>query len=143
MAMTKIRSILPIGKNIRIDLKDMDYIRWRDSLQKYAAIIKNLLDEVKIITPEHDKKLQTLLILISKKIENPINAGNKKILIFSAFADTAEYLYEYVGKFVKKNYSLDSALITGTGEGKSTIKKLSGLNDILTCFSPISKNRYI
>lgn len=128
-------------KNIRIDLKDMDYIRWRDSLQKDAAIMKNLLGEVKIITPEHDKKLQTLLNLISKKIENPINAGNKKILIFSAFADTAEYLYEHVSEFVKKNYSLDSALITGTGEGKSTIKKLSGLNDVLTCFSPISKNR--
>lgn len=128
-------------KNIRIDLKDMDYLRWRDSLRKDAAIMKNLLVKVEIVTPEHDEKLQTLLNLIAKKIENPINADNKKILIFSAFSDTAEYLFEHVSQFVKKNYSLDSAMITGTGDGKCTIKKLSGLNDILTCFSPISKNR--
>jgi len=128
-------------KNIRIDLKDMDYVRWRESLQKDAAIMENLLAEVEVITPEHDEKLQTLLSLIANKIENPINGENKKILIFSAFADTAEYLFEHVSQFVQEKYFLDSALITGTGEGKSTIKKLSGLNDILTCFSPISKNR--
>lgn len=128
-------------KNIRIDLKDMDYVRWRDSLEKDAEIIKNLLEKVEVVKPKHDEKLKTLLNLIANKIENPINGDNKKILIFSAFADTAEYLFEHVSNFVKENYLLDSALITGTGEGKSTIKKLSGLNDILTCFSPISKNR--
>ena len=128
-------------KNIRIDLKDMDYVRWRDSLEKDAEIIESLLSQVEVVTPDHDEKLKTLLNLIANKIENPINNDNKKILIFSAFADTAEYLFEHVSQFVKENYLLDSALITGTGEGKSTIKKLSGLNDILTCFSPISKNR--
>ena len=128
-------------KNIRIDLKDMDYVRWRDSLEKDAEIIESLLSQVEVVTPDHDEKLKTLLNLIANKIENPINDDNKKILIFSAFADTAEYLFEHVSQFVKENYLLDSALITGTGEGKSTIKKLSGLNDILTCFSPISKNR--
>ena len=128
-------------KNIRIDLKDMDYVRWRDSLEKDAEIIESLLSQVEVVTPDHDEKLKTLLNLIANKIENSINDDNKKILIFSAFADTAEYLFEHVSQFVKENYLLDSALITGTGEGKSTIKKLSGLNDILTCFSPISKNR--
>ena len=128
-------------KNVRIDLKDMDYIRWRDVLKKDVAVIKKLLDAIESITPEHDAKLKALLNLIAGKVNNPINSGNKKILIFSAFADTAEYLFEYVSKFVKENFSLDSAIITGTSEGRSTIKKLSGLNDILTCFSPISKNR--
>lgn len=128
-------------KNIRIDLNDMDYLRWRGSLEKDVEIIKNLLEEVKVITPEHDEKLQTLLKIIAKKIDNPINGNNKKILIFSAFADTANYLYDNISEFVKKNYSLDTALVTGSGDGKCTIKKISGFNDILTCFSPVSKNR--
>ena len=128
-------------KNIRIDLRDMDRVRWRESLSKDADIINGLLDAIKGITPKHDEKLKTLLNLIANKIENPINCGNKKILIFAAFADTAEYLFEHVSKFVKTKYALETALVTGTGSGRSTIKKLHGLNDILTCFSPVSKNR--
>lgn len=76
------------------------------------------------ITPEYDTKLQTMLSLISDKIEKPINGENKKILIFSAFSDTAEYLFDNVSSFIKQKYSLDTALITGSIDGKSTIKGL-------------------
>ena len=94
------------------------------------------------ITPEHDKKLQTLLKLLSEKIEQPINADNKKVLIFSAFSDTAEYLYEQVGKYIKNKYGLETAMVTGDVEGKTTIKGFRAtLNNVLTCFSPISKGK--
>lgn len=90
------------------------------------------------ITPEHDSKLQELLKLISGKIENPINPGNKKVLIFSAFSDTAEYLYDNVSKYIKKKYDLDVAVITGSIDGKTTINGFKAtLNNVLTCFSPV------
>ena len=102
-------------KNIRIDLRDMDYIRWRAALEADADIIKKLLAAVDGITPEHDAKLSALLNVIADKIRNPINGANKKILIFSAFADTAEYLFDHVSRFVKNNFDLETALVTGTG----------------------------
>ena len=120
----------------------MDYKSWRDVLLQDAETLELLISMVEFITPEHDTKLQTLLDLIDKKIENPINPGNKKLLIFSAFADTAEYLYDNVSTYVKAKHGLNTAMITGAVEGKSTIKGLKGtLNNILTCFSPISKQR--
>jgi len=133
-----------VGKKVKIDLADMDYKSWREDLKKDAETLGLVTMMVADITPEHDTKLQTLLTLLSEKIENPINDGNKKILVFSAFSDTAEYLFENVSKYVKKKYGLESALITGSVDGKSTIKSLKGtLNNILTCFSPVSKGRDI
>lgn len=133
-----------VGKKVKIDLADMDYVSWREALRKDAEILHLVTLMVADITPEHDTKLQTLLQLLSDKIENPINEGNKKVLVFSAFSDTADYLFENVSAFVKQKYGLDTALITGSVEGKSTIKGLKGtLNNILTCFSPVSKNRDI
>ena len=94
------------------------------------------------ITPEHDSKLQNLLQLLDAKITHPINPNNKKILIFSAFSDTAEYLYDHVSKYVKDKYSLDTAVITGSIDGRTTMKGFTAtLNNVLTCFSPISKDR--
>ena len=133
-----------VGKKIQIDLADMDYVSWREALRKDAETLSLVTMMVADITPEHDTKLQTLLQLLSQKIENPINEGNKKVLVFSAFSDTAEYLYANVSTFIKKKYGLETALVTGSVEGKSTIKGLkSTLNNILTCFSPISKSRDI
>ena len=133
-----------VGKKIKIDLADMDYVSWRDELRKDAETLALVTNMVADITPEHDTKLQTLLQMISEKVENPINIDNKKVLVFSAFSDTAEYLYEQVSTYAKQKYGLNTALITGNVEGKSTIKGLKGtLNNILTCFSPISKGREI
>lgn len=131
-----------VGKKVKIDLADMDYVSWRDVLQRDADTLELVTSMVADITPEHDTKLQTLLEQISQKIENPINPGNRKVIIFSAFSDTAEYLYDNVAPYIKKQYDLDSAMVTGTVEGRTTIKGLKGtLNNILTCFSPISKSR--
>jgi SNF2 family DNA or RNA helicase len=130
------------GSRVKIDLSDMDYISWRRELVKDSEILELLVLMIADVTPEHDSKLQALLNLISKKIENPINAENKKLLIFSAFADTVEYLYDHVSAFVKNKYGLDSAMITGSVDGRATIPKFrAAFNDVLTCFSPVSKEQ--
>lgn len=128
--------------SIKIDLADMDYKSWRGRLAEDAetlGLLKIMIDD---ITPEHDTKLQTLLGLIESKLNNPINEGNRKILIFSAFSDTAEYLYKNVSAFVKSQFGLDSAIITGSVDGRTTIKgQRASMNDVLTLFSPISKDK--
>ena len=131
-----------VGKKVKIDLADMDYKTWRNELKADAEVLELLTFMVSDITPEHDSKLQELLKLISEKIENPINPGNKKVLVFSAFSDTAEYLYENVSTYIKKKYGLDTAVITGSIDGKTTINGFkANLNNVLTCFSPKSKGR--
>ena len=131
-----------VGKKVQIDLADMDYKTWREELRQDADTLELLTLMVADITPEHDTKLQTLLALLSEKIAHPINADNKKVLIFSAFSDTADYLYDNVSVYMKKKYGLDTAMITGTVDGRTTIKGLKAtLNNVLTCFSPISKSK--
>ncbi len=128
--------------SIEIDLADMDYKTWRDKLSEDAetlALLKLLIDD---ITPEHDTKLQTLFHLIEGKVMNPINEGNRKILIFSAFSDTAGYLYANVSEFMRSRFGLDTAMITGSVEGRTTIKgQRASMNEVLTLFSPISKEK--
>lgn len=131
-----------VGKKVKIDLADMDYKTWRTELKQDAEVLELLTLMVADITPEHDSKLQELLALLSQKIENPINPGNKKVLVFSAFSDTAEYLYDNMSAFVKKKYGLNTAVITGSIDGKTTISGFKAtLNNVLTCFSPKSKGR--
>lgn len=131
-----------VGKKVKIKLADMDYKSWRTELKADADVLELLTLMVADITPEHDSKLQELLKLVSEKIENPINPGNRKVLIFSAFSDTAEYLYDNVSAYIKDKYGLETAVITGSIDGKTTIKGFRAtLNNVLTCFSPISKGR--
>ena len=131
-----------VGKKVKIDLADMDYKTWRAELQRDADTLELLTLMIADITPEHDLKLQTLFRLLDEKMTHPINEGNKKVLIFSAFSDTAEYLYDQVAGYMKNNYGLETAVITGSIDGRTTIKGLKAtLNNVLTCFSPISKSR--
>lgn len=131
-----------VGKKVKIDLADMDYKTWRDELKRDADTLELLTLMIADVTPEHDLKLQTLLHLLDEKMKHPINEGNKKVLIFSAFSDTAEYLYDQVSAYMKDHYGLDTAVITGSIDGRTTIKGLKAtLNNVLTCFSPISKSR--
>ena len=131
-----------VGKKVKIELADMDWKSWRKELQQDADVLELLTLMVADITPEHDTKLQELLRLLDEKITNPINPNNKKVLIFSAFSDTAEYLYDHVSRYIKDKYGLDTAVITGSIDGRTTIKGFQAtLNNVLTCFSPISKDR--
>lgn len=134
--------LFSFGKKVKIDLADMDYVSWRESLLKDAEVLELLTLMVGDITPEHDAKLQKLYEVINKKITHPINEGNKKIIIFTAFADTAEYLYDHVSRYVKERYGLNSAMVSGNVDGRTTCPHLrNDLNTVLTCFSPISKGR--
>lgn len=134
--------LFTIGKKVKIDLADMDYLSWRNELDKDVQVLELLHMMVSDITPEYDLKLQSLLEVLANKVKNPINPNNKKVIIFTAFSDTAEYLYEHVSSYMKEHYKLHTAMITGSVEGRTTVSKLKAdLNTVLTCFSPISKDR--
>ena len=131
-----------VGKKVRIDLNDMDYVSWKRDMDEDLTNLALLISMVQDITPEYDFKLNELYRIIKEKIETPINPGNKKILVFTAFADTAEYLYENVSRMAKKELGLNTALITGSVDGKTTIPKIrADMNHVLSCFSPKSKDR--
>ena len=134
--------LFSFGRKVKIDLADMDYVSWRDSLAKDADVLELLTLLVGDITPKHDSKLQELFRVIDNKITHPINEGNKKLIIFTAFADTAGYLYDNVSRYVKDKYGLNTAMVSGSVEGRTTCPKLrADLNTVLTCFSPISKDK--
>lgn len=136
--------LFTFGRKVKIDLADMDYDSWRQSLVKDKDILELLSLMVGDITPQHDSKLQELLQVLRNKVEHPINANNKKVIIFTAFADTAEYLYEHISNCMKIEYGLDTAMVSGNVDGRTTVKKLRcDLNTVLTCFSPISKDKYL
>lgn len=134
--------LFSFGRKVKIDLADMDYMSWRDSLAKDAEVLELLTLFVGDITPEHDAKMQELFRVIDNKITHPINEGNKKLIIFTAFADTAGYLYDNVSSYVKKRYGLNTAMVSGIVDGRTTCPKLrADLNTVLTCFSPVSKDK--
>lgn len=131
-----------IGKKFKIDLRDMDYVSWRRDLQADLEVLELLVLMIEDITPQYDYKLNQLIRVVCDKIEHPINAGNKKVLIFTAFADTAEYLYEHLSKVIKDKYGLNTALVTGGIDGRVTIPRFPcDMNSVLTCFSPIAKEK--
>lgn len=131
-----------VGKKVKIDLRDMDYVSWKRDIDEDLENLQLLILMVEDITPEYDFKLNQLLNVIRRKVEDPINPGNKKILIFTAFSDTAEYLYENVSRMAQKELGLNTALITGSVDGRTTIPGFKAdMNHVLTCFSPRSKER--
>ena len=133
-----------VGKKVKIDLRDMDYISWKREMDEDIENLLLLITLVEDITPEYDSKLGELLRVIREKAASSINPGNKKMLIFTAFADTAEYLYENVSRMAKKELGLNTALVTGSVEGHTTIPKFrADMNHVLACFSPKSKDRDI
>lgn len=131
-----------VGRKSKINLRDMDYVSWKRDLKADLEVLELLILMLKDITPEHDTKLQQLVADLKNKFEHPINGSNKKVLIFTAFADTANYLYEQLSGRILNDCGLHTALITGSTEGKCTLPKLKcTFNDILTYFSPMSKDR--
>lgn len=130
-----------VGKKVQIDIRDMDYISWKRDIDDDLDTLSLLIGMVEDITPKYDFKLNQLIGVIKKKEEHPINPGNKKVLIFTAFADTAEYLYENIAPRVKE-LGLNTALVTGSVDGRTTIPNFQAeMNHVLCCFSPVSKDR--
>ena len=117
-----------VGKKSKIDFRDIDVVRWAKDLRSDKECLDLLQLMLKDISPEHDTKLQMLIEDLKHKFQNPINDGNKKVLIFTAFADTANYLYDQLAARIKAECDLNVALITGSTEGKCTIQKSEGQN---------------
>lgn len=138
---------LMFGNNVKVLLQDMDLIKWRQDLLADKDKLETIYLEAINVTPDRDAKLLKLAEMMQHKIRNPINCGNRKLIIFTAFADTAQYLYDNIAAKLKEQ-GIYTALVTGSGENRSTLPldkvqkktiRMSDLNTVLTLFSPISK----
>ena len=131
-----------IGGRTQYDLRDLDWKTWERDVRDDAQAIEGLLAMIEGIDAEHDAKLLDLEELIAQKAANPINPGNKKVVIFTAFADTANYLYEQLTPFAQARLGLATAEVTGASGSKTEVSGVrNDLSEILTCFSPVSKER--
>ena len=130
-----------IGGKVKIKLADMDLPSWEHDLNVDLEIINSLLNSMAKVTSDDDAKLQHLKALVFDKIENPINDGNKKVLIFTAFADTANYLYNNLADHLLVIKGLHTGKVTGKDAPKSTIKKNYDFQSLLTLFSPRAKEK--
>ena len=131
-----------VGRKVQIDLADMDVESWNRDLVNDGIVIEQLLASISAITARHDSKLSVIRQLIAGKFERPLNPGNRKVLIFSAFADTAEYLYRELAPALKE-HGFESALVTGQGNPSTTLGKGFGFQQTLTLFSPRSKQLHL
>ncbi|ELK21591.1 DEAD family helicase [Anoxybacillus flavithermus TNO-09.006] len=131
-----------VGAKVKIALRDIDRIRWKQDLLYDRTILQKLLDYASQVTPERDQKMLTLKKMIQQKIAHPINGQNKKILIFTAFADTAKYLYEHLHRWIRHEFHLHCAVVTGKDRPKTTFPmQKTDFNNVLMHFSPTSKER--
>ena len=133
---------LLVGRKVRVLLQDVDRVRWRQDLQEDRNRLTTLLSAAEQVIPERDAKLDKLRQLIAQKVQNPINPGNKKVILFTAFADTAEYLYRELVPWAATKLGIHSAVISGTGTNRTNLPKLrTDLASLLTTFAPKSKER--
>jgi helicase-like protein len=133
---------LLVGRKVKVLLQDVDRVRWRQDLTEDRNRLATLLSAARSVTANRDAKLEALRRVIAKKAHEPINAGNRKILLFTAFADTADYLYRELAPWAKKMLGLSAAVVTGTGANKTTLPGLrNDMSTILSAFSPRSKER--
>jgi len=133
---------LLIGRKVKVLLQDVDRVRWRQDLIEDRNRLATLLSAARSVIPDRDAKLEALKLLIARKANEPINAGNRKLLVFTAFADTADYLYREVAAWAKATLGINAAIVTGSGANKTSLAGLrSDMSSILSAFSPRSKER--
>jgi SNF2 family DNA or RNA helicase len=131
-----------VGNKVKVLLHDVDRIRWRQELEEDEKLLAQLLRDAQEIDPSRDDKLLKLKKLIQGKIENPINDSNKKIIVFTAFADTANYLYENIASWAKTGLGVNAARVSGSAGCQTNMDGIrKDLSSIITSFSPISKER--
>ena len=132
---------LLVGRKVKVLLSDVDLVRWKQDLIEDRNRLATLYAAAEQVSAARDDKLLRLRDLIADKCKHPINAGNRKVIIFTAFADTATYLYEQLSGWAKSELGIESALVTGSGRNQSTLSLRRDLGSILTAFSPRSKER--
>ncbi|MDP3277127.1 MAG: helicase-related protein [Deltaproteobacteria bacterium] len=133
---------LLVGRKVKVLLKDVDIIRWKQDLTEDRNRLATLVSAARQVDAGRDAKLAALRQLIEHKCHNPINVGNRKVIVFTAFADTARYLYEQLAPWGRQSLGLETALVTGTGSNQTTLPSLrKDLASILTAFAPRAKER--
>ena len=133
-----------IGTKIKVLLSDVDKVRWKQELEEDRDKLESLLDISRNVNSNRDAKLNDLKDLISKKIKQPLNRDNKKLIIFTAFADTATYLYANIAPWAQTILGVHSGLVSGSSPNQTTMPECGkDLNSLLTSFSPKSKERAI
>lgn len=133
---------MAVGGKVQVKLSDIDLVRWKQDLKEDLVLFTELRKQAEAVTPSLDAKMRDLRHLITNKQERPLNKGNRKIIVFSAFADTTTYLYEHLAPYIYETYGLHSALVTGGGTNKVTTKNIPvDLSGILTNFSPRAKEK--
>lgn len=133
---------LLVGRKVKVLLQDVDRVRWQQDLIEDRNRLATLLSAARSVSADRDAKLSELKALITRKVQAPINGENRKILLFTAFADTADYLYRELGEWARATLGIHTAVVTGTGANKTTLQSLrSDMSSILSAFSPRSKER--
>jgi len=133
---------LLVGRKVKVLLGDVDLIRWKQDLIEDRNRLATLHAAATQVCAARDAKLAALMEVITHKCKHPSNPGNRKIIVFTAFADTAMYLYEQLAAWAKETLGVETALVTGAGRNQTTLPGLrKDLASILTTFSPRSKER--
>jgi SNF2 family DNA or RNA helicase len=133
---------LLVGRKVKVLLQDVDRVRWRQDLIEDRNRLATLLSAARQVGVARDAKLKALRDIIASKCQQPINPGNKKVIVFTAFADTAEYLYAELAQWARSELRIHAALVTGTGRNQTTLPELrKDFVSIITAFSPRSKER--
>ncbi|QNI84828.1 Putative Type III restriction enzyme/ Res subunit [Synechococcus sp. PROS-7-1] len=133
---------LLVGRKVKVLLKDVDLVRWKQDLSEDRDRLVKLVAAAQDVKPQRDAKLQALRELIDQKCQQPINPGNRKLIVFTAFADTARYLYEQLAPWANNTLGIHTALVTGTGSNQATLPLLrKDLGSILSAFAPRAKER--
>jgi SNF2 family DNA or RNA helicase len=130
-----------IGKKVRVHIADIDTRKWQEDLDEDFAVLKQLWNSIEDVRGKNDFKLQQLIKMLESKINAPFNTGNKKAIVFTAFADTANYLYDNIQDYLKEKYGIHTALITGSRKISNSKNIPSDLNPLLACFSPLAKDK--
>ena len=133
---------LLVGRKVKVLLQDVDLIRWKQELIEDRNRLSTLHSAARQVTAARDAKLAELRGIIERKCRDPINPENRKMIVFTAFADTARYLYDQLASWARNDLGLESALVTGTGGNQTTVPGLRrDLASILTAFAPRTKQR--
>ena len=123
-------------------LTELDLPRWQSDLQRDKATLKAVRKQVAAITPERDGKLREIKEAICNRVQSPTidrnGSPNRKLLVFTTFKDTAQYLYDNLSDLATE-LGVNMAMVSGD-ETQATAGA-NEFNAILTNFAPVARNR--
>ena len=135
----ELRTAMEVSQG-RFNLADLKLDEWKRDLKSDKAQLARLSNDASAITPDRDAKLAQLKAFIENCVAEKTAPHERKVLVFTAFADTASYLYEHIHAWAKEKWGLESGLVVGSGQNRATFGR-SEFNEILFHFSPVSKGR--